>query len=104
MISVEVTRDCNGRICAFMARNHGESHACAAVSLMILNTVNSIEAFTSQDFDCDYEESGGFICFALKGQRKHDAGLLLDAMLLGLGCVQEQYPSEIELFGKEVIE
>ena len=96
MIDAHITID-DGKATAFTVTSHGESYVCGAVSMLVLNTVNSIEALTGQDFDCSYDDDGGYIRFALKGPRNDGAGLLLDAMLLGLKSVQEQYPGEINL-------
>ena len=82
---------------AFTVKNHGESFVCAAVSMLVLNTVNSIESFTNQTFDCDYNEEDGYVKFVLKGSRESGAEVLLDAMMLGLRSVREQYPDEINL-------
>lgn len=97
MISVNLRCDESGHIYAFTAQNHGATLVCAAVSLLALNTVNSIEALTEADFSCEYKEDGGFIQFALNGAPEHDAGLLLDAMALGLRSVRDRYPDEIAL-------
>ena len=53
MILAGVTKDADGKITAFTVQNHGESYVCSAVSMLVLNTVNSIEALTGQQFDCD---------------------------------------------------
>ena len=93
----ETAYDSEGRLTGFTVRNHGSSYVCGAVSMLVLNTVNSIEALTNQPFNCFYNEGGGYIRFALKGRRTSKAGLLLDAMLLGLKSAQQQYPDEINL-------
>lgn len=97
MISIAITRGADGDIRAFTARNHGASDVCAAVSLLVINTVNSIEALTDTAFSCDYKDDGGFIRFSLTDAPAREAGLLLDAMLLGLRSVAEQYADEIKL-------
>jgi len=97
MILAQVTTDADGKIIAFTVKNHGESYVCGAVSMLVLNTVNSIEALTGQSFDCDYDADGGYLSFALKGDRDSGAVLLLDAMWLGLKSVHEQYPDEIKM-------
>ena len=101
MISVTVVRNRQRKITAFTANNHGRSEVCAAVSLMVLNTVNSIEALTGEPFSCDYDENGGFITFSLTGTPERESGLLLESMLLGLRSVQEQYKGEIEITDTE---
>lgn len=97
MISIEIVRGADGRINAFTARNHGASDVCAAVSLMVQNTVNSIEALTGDAFTCDYNENGGFIRFALTGEYGRETEVLLDSMLLGLRSVKQQYKQEVAI-------
>ena len=96
MIVAEIGREA-GQFTAFTVKNHGDSYVCSAVSMLVLNTVNCIEALTEQAFDCDYDNDGGYIRFALTAPRLDGAGILLDAMLFGLKSVQEQYPDEIIL-------
>jgi len=97
MILAEVTKDADDKLSAFKVENHGESYVCSAVSMLVINTINSIEALTGQQFDYDYDTNGGFIKLSLQGPRDSGASILLDAMLLGLRSVHEQYPDEIIL-------
>jgi uncharacterized protein YsxB (DUF464 family) len=101
MINAVINRDASGRIRGFTVHNHGTGIVCAAVSMLVLNTVNSIEALTPAVFTCDCEEGGGFIRFALiesgAAECAGGAALLLDAMVLGLRSVEESYGSEIQL-------
>ena len=102
MIATEISRDADGNIRAFTVRSHGKDIICAAVSMLVINTVNSIETLTSEPFDCDYDENGGFLCFSLHSAVPgREAALLLDAMLLGLRSVRERYEKQIEI--KEVV-
>ena len=100
MISVSIRRK-KGRIKTFTVADHGKTNVCAAVSLLTLNTVNSIEALTSTHFTCEYNPEGGFLWFELK-ESNPEACLLLEAMALGLKSVKENYGSEIELIDEEV--
>ena len=43
MILAEIFRDESGGITGFTVQNHGESIVCAAVSMLVLNTVNSLD-------------------------------------------------------------
>ena len=99
MINAEIIRGKSGNVTGFKVENHGESIVCAAVSMLVLNTVNSIEALTEDDFNCEYNEEGGYIKFALSSPDSHTAGvkILLDAMVLGLESTLEQYPNEISI-------
>jgi uncharacterized protein YsxB (DUF464 family) len=104
MIKVQVTRQ-NGQAVGFSVFNHGSTNVCAAVSILVINTVNSIESLTEmgQDgFNCGFSEDGGYISFELKDKDNRDAqaGLLLDAMVFGLCSVRDQHPNEVSV--KEV--
>ncbi|MCL1845381.1 MAG: ribosomal-processing cysteine protease Prp [Defluviitaleaceae bacterium] len=100
MINAKIVRAADGKIIGFTVENHGESTVCAAVSMLVLNTVNSIYKFTKDKFTCDYnEKEGGFITFSLTNPDAQTDGirLLLDAMHLGLTSAKAEYPNEIEL-------
>lgn len=86
------------RLCGFTVKNHGRTDVCAAVSLLTLNTVNSVEALTDEPFTCDYKEAGGFLAFAFAQPPAGAAAqVLLDALMLGIDSVQAQYPGEIRV-------
>ncbi|MDR2648931.1 MAG: ribosomal-processing cysteine protease Prp [Clostridiales bacterium] len=100
MIQVNISRNSRGRMYGFTARNHGEDIVCAAVSALILNAVNSVEAFTDEDMTVDIDKKNtGYIKLYLPdieaGNDNSDADLLLSSMLLGLEHIQEQYPGQI---------
>ncbi len=98
MILFKASRDGDGNLIGFTVKNHGRSDVCAAVSLFVLNTVNSIEALTNEPFKCDYKEEGGFIDFKLtEPPAGKEAKLLLDSMTLALNGLKEQYPTEVHL-------
>lgn len=100
MINAKILRDADGKIIGFTVENHGESFVCASVSMLVINTVNSIERFTKDSFTCDYNETdGGFLTFSLTNPaaRTNDTDILLNAMHLGLTSAQEEHPDEIEI-------
>jgi uncharacterized protein YsxB (DUF464 family) len=90
-----------GAITGFIAENHGDPVVCAALSILAINTVNSIESFTDAAFSVDYDEKGGYLSFSLK---ETDAGaeLLLRAFGLGLSSLSEQYGDEITIMWEEL--
>lgn len=72
----------------------GKDIVCAAVSMLVINTVNAIEAFTGSVFDLDTEDESGLIAFKLEEEPDHDTELLLDTMFLGLQDIQNNYGNE----------
>ena len=100
MINAKIVRDLSGRIIGFTVKNHGESITCAAVSMLVLNTVNSIETFLPDEgIIYEYNETDGYLTFSLidPASRSDGMGLLLDTMFLGLVGTKNEYPDEIEL-------
>ena len=87
----------------FKIKNHAKSHVCATISMLSINTINSIECLTDDKFICNYNENGGFIDFKLKSKPSIKADVLLNALKLGLVSAAEEYPKEIKLKESEVI-
>ena len=82
----------------------GHDIVCAAVSALVINAVNSVERFTDDETSCVTDEETGTIGFRFAGRPSHDAGLLLDSMILGLEeieCSDESEPY-IDIIFKEV--
>ena len=102
MIEAILSKDTQGDIRGFSISNHGETRACAAVSMLAINTINSIELFTEDDITYEYDEDGGYLKFALTDYAASEsAGVLLKALELGLNHVRELYPEEIIVRGSE---
>lgn len=105
MISATILRNVEGYIYAFTIIDHGATDVCAAVSLLALNTANSIEALTDEPLNCEYDPEGGFLQVDLpkikKGRKNPEVNILLEAMALGLKSVEENYKDELEVLDKK---
>ena len=94
MISVVIAKH-NNEISKVSLEGHagyadaGYDIFCAAVSALVINTVNSIEAFTDDHFEV--EEGNGHLFFKLKGTAGEKSLLLLDSLALGLRSIGETY-------------
>jgi len=102
MIRIKISRNNGGQISGFIAQNHGDNIVCAAVSALVLNAVNSIEAFTEEAMTVDAPgDDSGYIELRLPeieaGNDGRDADLLLSSMLLGLNHIRDQYPSQVTI-------
>jgi len=102
MINISISRNNRGQIYGFTAHNHGKDIVCAAVSALVLNTVNSIETFTEEAMSVETpDEDIGYIKLYLPdieaGDDNRDVDLLLSSMLLGLTHIQKQYPSQVSI-------
>ncbi len=69
----------------------GEDIVCAAISVLVINTINSLERLVGEDFKLVTNEEEGLIdCRFEKGINAKSV-LLLDSMVLGLTEIREQY-------------
>lgn len=71
--------------------DHGNDIICAAVSILALNTVNSIETFTEDFKNIDLEESSGKLTLILKESISPESQLLLKSLKLGVTSIQKDY-------------
>ena len=103
MIHVEIVRAADGSIKGFSCEGHagaaakGKDVICAAVSMMVINTVNSIEAFLPEDLKKMTVESDGVkgrISCGFSELPSKEAGLLLNSMYLGLKTIEEDHKGE----------
>jgi uncharacterized protein YsxB (DUF464 family) len=107
MIKAVILHNKEGMAVGFSVKCHGEPIVCSAVSMLAINTVNSIQELakiTEDDFYCKLKKGGGYILFALKRSslRGTGAGILLDALVLGLSSVSEHFPNDIKLSSKPI--
>ncbi len=82
----------------------GSDIVCAAVSAIVINTINSIDKFTDDKTNCVSDEESGAIEFRFGQIPSHDASLLLDSMVLGLEQIEDssEYEPYIDIIFKEV--
>jgi uncharacterized protein YsxB (DUF464 family) len=100
MINAEIFHNEAGSIIGFTVNSHGEETVCAAVSMLVINTINSIERLTDDDFSCEFNEDAsdeGFIKFMLSdtGCQSEGARILLNSLAIGLESARELDPSEM---------
>lgn len=79
----------------------GEDIVCAAVSVLLINTLNAIETFTDDAFDGKQED--GYLEFYFTETVSEDTKLLMDTLMLGIQSIHQQYGNEyIKIVTKEV--
>lgn len=82
---------------------HGQDILCSAVSALVLNMANSVEAFTGDSFEGEMEEETGGFTFRFTGSISRESRLLADSLVLGLTNIQESYGNQyIHIRYKEV--
>ena len=70
---------------------------CSAISTLVINTINSLEAFTDEleNMEIETDEKDGYINCQFKTPITDEKSiLLLDAMTLGLKKLNEEYGNE----------
>jgi len=80
----------------------GEDIICAAVSALVINTLNSIETFTGDSFQESVDEEQALIDFLVTDEMSAECGLLIRSLVLGLSKIAEQQEEYITLSYKEV--
>ena len=82
----------------------GSDIVCAAASVLVINTINAIEAFSDDQASLVSEEAEGFIHYELKNSPSKEGDLLLKTMVLGLSEMahDENYAQYIDLTFEEV--
>lgn len=97
MIDITIYKNADEMITGFKVSGHagfadaGSDIVCSAVSALVINTINSIEHFTSDRFKLDQDEKKGFIEFHMISLPSDNSGLLLNSLALGLSGVMEEY-------------
>ncbi|MGC4019634.1 MAG: ribosomal-processing cysteine protease Prp [Muricomes sp.] len=114
MIKVTIYKTNRHEYAGFDAQGHagfsdeGMDIVCAAASALIINTLNAIERYTSDEISIvsdDSEDAQGLIEFRFTGGKPtHDAELLLKTMILGLQEIEDDsdYEPYIDIIFKEV--
>ena len=82
----------------------GKDVVCAAVSMLVINTMNALEAYTEDETSHVSDEEEGTIEFRFRRRPSHDADLLVNTMILGLESLEEnsEYEPYIDIIFKEV--
>ena len=94
MITIKVRKK-NGSYEEFISKGHagyaeaGQDIVCAAVSALIITTVNSLEKFTDDKFDV--QEKDGFVSIHFRNVLSERGMLLMDSLLLGLTEIAGSY-------------
>ena len=114
MIKVTIYKTDRHEYIGFDVKGHvgfsdeGMDIVCAAASALIINTLNALEKYTSDEMSVvsDDSDAQGRIEFRFTGSAgpTHDAELLLDTMILGLQEIEEDsdYEPYIDIIFKEV--
>lgn len=72
--------------------DYGKDIVCAAVSILVINTVNSLEEIAGEAIQVDADEKAGRIsCTFLRQPLKEISSAFMDSLILGLSQIEAQY-------------
>ncbi len=100
MTNVVIRKNKDGEYLVFKLEGHagsgeyGKDIVCAAISILSINTVNSLEKFTDDDFKCDADSEKGYIEVSTEKGFSEDGDLLMRSFELGITGVYKQYGNE----------
>ena len=69
----------------------GDDIVCAAISVLTINLINSIDRFTEDKITCDQNEDDGYISIFFEQEPSRDADLLLRSFELGVDSIFREY-------------
>ncbi len=109
MTVITIIRSTDGEYREMICEGHagfaqaGSDIVCSAVSVLVINTVNSLEKLTDTQMETVSDRKRGLIRCRFTGGPDAGGRLLLDSMVLGLQSVAEQYGKKfLRLKFKEV--
>ena len=98
MIRVTIYQSDSDKYCGFRMEGHagfaeyGNDIVCAAVSVLVINTINSIDAFTEDTFENAVHQEKDVVSFELTSSPvSEQAELLLQSLVLGLKSITDEY-------------
>ena len=98
MINISIYQNEQDEYTGFRMEGHagyakrGQDIVCAAVSVLVINTINSIESMTEDRFEDRVREENGEIDFRIISSPISDsAELLLRSLVLGLKGILSEY-------------
>ncbi|SCX00210.1 hypothetical protein SAMN02910339_00134 [Lachnospiraceae bacterium YSD2013] len=103
MTHLKFYRDGNDKLTGFECKGHagyaeaGEDIVCAAISILTINFVNSVELLTDSFPEVVEDADKGYLKVTIKEYDKADVQLLFNSLSLGLDNIREEYPKFFDL-------
>ena len=71
---------------------YGEDIVCASISVLVINTINSLDQITGEKMQVNTDEDAGAIrCRFVNQPLKETSRALMDSLVLGLTQIEKQY-------------
>ena len=100
MTRVSILKGADGAVRGFEMKGHammaeyGKDIVCAALSMLAINTVNSIESLTDDKIKVKSDSRKGLIRCVSTAPLSESGKLLMSSFELGIRAVEEQYGKE----------
>ncbi|WP_034452208.1 ribosomal-processing cysteine protease Prp [Butyrivibrio sp. AE2032] len=97
MTTITITRSSDDNYKRIECKGHagfddyGKDIVCAAVSVLTINTINSLEELTDDDLVVTQDEKKGIITMEFDNKLSDSAVLLLKSYELGINGIYEEY-------------
>jgi hypothetical protein len=97
MTSITITKNANDSYKAIECNGHagfadyGNDIVCSAISVLTINTINSLDNLTEDEIELFQDEDKGIIRFEFKAEPSHDADILVRSFELGIESIYQQY-------------
>lgn len=109
MTTITIYKSKAGEYKRFTCKGHagyadaGKDIVCAAVSCLVINTINSLDELTHEKMEITTEEAKGVIDCSFQEMPSKEGMLLMDSLVLGLKGIAGDYGNRyLELKFKEV--
>ena len=96
MTTITIYKSDQGSYNGFTGKGHagvddsGNDIVCAAISMLVTNTINSIEELLHEEVQVKDDEITGYIDCRFPNEISEHAKLLIDSMILGLESIVSQ--------------
>ena len=80
----------------------GTDVVCASVSILTINTINSIQKLTSDKCNEKVNSRKATIDFEIDGEVSRESKVLLESLKMGLEAISKDYPGNVKITVEEV--
>ncbi len=97
MTTVIIRKTADGEYKGFTCMGHagfakaGKDIVCASVSMLVINTFNSMEQLAGEEMEVTENGKTGFLHCTFRKQLSYEGKLFMDSMVLGLSEVEKKY-------------
>ena len=86
------------------AGEQGSDVVCAAISALVINTINSIDELTDDEFSCESDEDNASISLSIQPEHSGTTDVLIRSLIIGLTNLEEDEDSRdyIDVIFEEV--